>query len=140
MILVERELAKKNAAEVKTKSGPRPPEVRVQRISNDGKVYISFTNEMEFPSDLIEILNPKESDAKTSADAEGKTKDVCLIEKTNREDLLEVMMLDTETEGISDNLLGWTVSSLDGTSMVIDLQIAKPISVSQGEIPDLLLI
>ena len=34
-----------------------PPEMRVLRISNDGKVFLSFTNEMVFPGNFTDILN-----------------------------------------------------------------------------------
>ncbi len=57
-----------------------------------------------------------------------------------REDLIEVLMLDPETDKISDNLVSWTVSSLDSSSMVIDLGFKRPLHVSQGDIPDQLLV
>jgi hypothetical protein len=37
--------------------GKQPPEMRVLRISNDGKVFLTFTNYMNFPSNFTEILN-----------------------------------------------------------------------------------
>jgi len=43
----------------KIKSGPIPPEIRVKTISNTGKVTLTFTNKMNFPPELLEvILNP----------------------------------------------------------------------------------
>ena len=35
----------------------RPPEVRVLRISNNREVFLTFTNEMVFPSNFTDILN-----------------------------------------------------------------------------------
>ena len=35
----------------------RPPEMRVLSISNDGKLFLSFTNYMVFPTDFADILN-----------------------------------------------------------------------------------
>ena len=33
------------------------PEMRVLRISNDGKVFLSFNNYMVFPNNFTDILN-----------------------------------------------------------------------------------
>ena len=59
-----------------------------------------------------------------------------------REDLLEVILLatETETESTDENLTGWTISSLDKESIVIDLELTRPLLVSQGDKPDQLLI
>ena len=44
---------------VKAKSfgGPMPPEVRMSSISFDGKVSLTFTNEMNVPGNFTAILN-----------------------------------------------------------------------------------
>ena len=35
----------------------KPPEIRVLRNSNDAKVFLVFTNNMNFPSNFTDILN-----------------------------------------------------------------------------------
>ena len=49
-------------------------------------------------------------------------------------------MISTETESLSNNLAGWKVSSVTSTEMVIDLEFARPLHVSQSFAPDMLLI
>ena len=35
----------------------KPPDMQVLRISKDGKVFLTFTNDMNFPSNFIDMLN-----------------------------------------------------------------------------------
>ena len=53
-----------------------------------------------------------------------------------REDFIDVVLFDPETNDISDNLATWTISYLDKSSMVIDLELIRPLLVSQGDKPD----
>ena len=49
-------------------------------------------------------------------------------------------MLSSETETISDNLVGWAVSSVNSKEILVDLDFAEPLQVSQGDTQDLLLV
>ena len=55
-VLEQREEAKEAAAQL-DEDGNRPPEVRLGRISGDGRVRLEFTNSMQFPDkeDFIEL-------------------------------------------------------------------------------------
>ena len=60
--------------------------------------------------------------------------------KLVRKDLIDVILFDREEDKISDNLADWNISQVDSRSIVIDLEITRPLLVSQGDNPDLLLI
>ena len=49
-------------------------------------------------------------------------------------------MLNGDTEEIDNNLKSWTVTSVSGTEIVISLIFDKPILVSSGDYPDIILI
>jgi hypothetical protein len=70
---------------------------------------------MIFPPDFEDFLKTDSNDKKTSSDAHEKEKAIFsnVEQRINIEDLLTVVMLDYETEELSDNLAGWKVSSFD---------------------------
>ena len=39
--------------------GPKPTEVRMSKVSFDGKFSLTFSNEMDFPTDFAEKLNDR---------------------------------------------------------------------------------
>ena len=47
-VLMQREEAKEAATQL-DEEGNRPPEVRLGRISGDGRMSLEFTNSMQFP-------------------------------------------------------------------------------------------
>ena len=49
-------------------------------------------------------------------------------------------MLNGDTKEIDKNLKSWTVTSVSGTEIVISLIFNKPILVSSGDYPDIILI
>ena len=51
----------------------RPPEVRILRISNNGEVFFTFTNEMMFPGNFTEILNDRSVKGTSTADMDTET-------------------------------------------------------------------
>ena len=57
-----------------------------------------------------------------------------------REDFIEVILFDPEEDKISDNLAAWYIIYIDSRSIVIDLDITRPLLISQGDNPDQLLI
>ena len=53
-----------------------------------------------------------------------------------REDFIEVILFDPEEDKISDNLTAWYIIYIDSRSIVIDLDITRPLLISQGDNPD----
>jgi len=98
---VERELAKKRAAEAE--SSIRPPEVRVKTVSNNGKVIFTFTNEMVLTEDLLKLLDSQKDTNRQRS----------LTEDKQSKSLIEVIMLSYEAEAVSENLVSWSISSFD---------------------------
>ena len=78
--------------------GHRLPEVRTESISNEGKFELTFTNEMVFTGDLEGILNPKNTTNSTQIE--------------QRDDLLSLLVIRSETEEIDKNLIDWKVESI----------------------------
>ena len=62
-----------------------------------------------------------------------------LINESTSDKLLEVLMLSGETEEIDTNLKSWTVTSVSETEIIINLTFEKPILVSSGDNPDILM-
>jgi hypothetical protein len=106
-----------------------PPEVRISSASSDGKVSLTFTNEMIVPGNFTELLNVRNG-----------TEIYTLIskfnmEKKNFEDprwfidegvepdvLLEILMLRYEHgETLRGNLTSWTVLEANSTNIEIKL-------------------
>ena len=72
---------------------------------------------MMFPENLASMINEKSSDK-----------------------LLEVIMLNGDSEEIDKNLRSWSVTSTSSTNIDISLEFEKPILVSTGSNPDMLVI
>ena len=72
---------------------------------------------MMFPENLASMINEKSSDK-----------------------LLEVMVLNGDSEEIDKNLRSWSVTSTSSTNIDISLEFEKPILVSTGSSPDMLVI
>ena len=72
---------------------------------------------MKFPEDLASLINENTSDK-----------------------LLEILMLNGDTEEIDKNLRSWTVTYASSTRIDISLTFEKPITVSTGYSPDILFI
>ena len=96
---------------------PLYPEVRVGSISKQGEVRLDFTHTMRFPDNFAILINERSSDK-----------------------LIEVYMLNGDTKEIDQNLSSWTVTSTSSTNINIILDFEKPILVSAGTYPDLLII
>ena len=54
--------------------------------------------------------------------------------------LLEIVMINGDTQEIDSNLLQWTVTKSSSTKIYISLTFEKPLFVSQGDEADILLI
>ena len=95
-----------------------PPEIRVGSISANRRVIIEFTNAMEFPDTAKFIEENKKSGNK----------------------LLDLMMLSGDNEAIDPNLLSWVIVSVTSTTITVDLEFLTPLTVSQGDVPDKLIV
>ena len=103
------------------KDGYRPPEVRIPRVSYDAKVLLNFSNAMMFPSNFTAILNDR-----NYTDPE-------------KVRYLEMEMLTEEIETDRGSLISWNVTSVEPTLIKVDLKFDKPLYISQGKKPDILL-
>ena len=63
-----------------------------------------------------------------------------LINENASQLLLEILLINGDTEEIDKNLRSWTVTSVSSTKIDIDLTFEKPIIISTGDFPDILLI
>ena len=95
-----------------------PPEIRVGSISANRRVIIKFTNAMEFPDTATFIEENKNSNNK----------------------LLDMMMLSGDNEAIDPNLLSWVIVSVTTKAITVDLEFLTPLTVSQGDEPDKLIV
>ena len=55
-------------------------------------------------------------------------------------DLFTVQMMETDTERLSTNLAGWTLTSITATEVKLALKFIEPIKVSQGDEFDAILV
>ena len=109
------------------------------KISKEAELFLSFTNEMLFPSNFADILNGKNV-MKNSTDSKPvKNKRFMAQEKTGSS-LLILKMISFSTETIDENLFGWTVTDVSSRGITVRLNFTNPLQVSQGEKPDLILI
>ena len=79
---------------------------------------LKFTNKMKLPENFASIINDSTKDKK----------------------LLEIVMINGDSQEIDKNLRAWTVSKASSTQIDISLTFDKPLSVSQGDSPDIILI
>ena len=63
-----------------------------------------------------------------------------MINDKSSEKLLEVLMLNGDSEEIDKNLRSWSVTSTSSSSIDVSLDFEKPILVSTGSYPDMLVI
>jgi len=80
-----------NGKAVVATNGQRPPEVRILRISNDAKVFVTFTNEMDFPGNFPEMLNDRDSIASTQENQVKGAQE--LTDEAQRQGLLSLLIL-----------------------------------------------
>ena len=52
----QREIINQSAAD-RSSENVKPPEVRIGQLSNSGQIVVEFTNEMQFPDNLVELIN-----------------------------------------------------------------------------------
>ena len=56
------------------------------------------------------------------------------------EKVLDLVMISGKTKQPNDNMIGWKLISAEPTKLEVDLEFREPLEVSQGDIPDKLLI
>ena len=98
--------------------GNRPPELRLGKISSDGRIRLEFPNSISFPS---------------------KEEFVDINHKSNNE-LIDLVVYKGDEELLNDNLIGWEIVSVSSKLIEIDLNFEKPLLVSHGEAYDKLII
>ena len=106
-VLMQREEAKEAATQL-DEEGNRPPEVRLGRISGDGRMSLEFTNSMQFPDkeEFIELNNSTNSH------------------------LVDIRMLKGDSDEQNENLQDWKIVSVSSELIEIDLGFANPLEVS----------
>ena len=118
-------LNRKDVAQKRVKAkaiqGPMPPEIRMSAISFDGKVSLTFTNEMIFPDNFASVLNDRNKTTEILT-VFSKEKARKLGEKQKKQDYLQLVMLRSEyDENQKSNLISWTVSEANSKEIKIDL-------------------
>ena len=95
-----------------------PPEIRLGTISANRNMKIEFTGAMSFPE--------KEEFIQQNAEQALK--------------LLNIFMLSGDDEVIDDNLTSWKIKSVTAMQISVDLEFKSPLLVSQGDMPDQIVI
>ena len=114
------------------KKGLIPPEVRTKGISNSGELYLGFTKDIVFPSNLTAILNDK-SVSKKSLDTEHVKDNRTLADFLIGKSLLTLSLKSYVNDTISDNLTSWTVTSTSSRQIIVKFTLSQPLLVSQGD-------
>ena len=114
------------------KKGLIPPEVRTNGISNSGELYLGFTKDIVFPSNLTAILNDK-SVSKKSLDTEHVKDNRTLADDLINKSLLTLSLKSYVNDTISDNLTSWTVTSTSSRQIIVKFTLSQPLLVSQGD-------
>ena len=52
------------------------------------------------------------------------------VKRLTAKDLFTIQVMETDTEKLSNNLTGWTLTSLTATEVKITLEFAEPLKVS----------
>ena len=95
------------------------PEIRVDFIQNNGDLSLKFTHKMQFPDDIADLI---------------------IGRKLYPEKLIEIIMINGDTEEIDENLVSWFVTSASATNIDIRTEYEKPLFVSTGYAPDFLIL
>lgn len=73
------------------KDGKKPLDIQISKISNLGRVNLVFTEEMDFPQDLQELINNNQG---------------------QDDSVMEIQMIDPGDE-VNSNFLSWSFESFD---------------------------
>ena len=73
------------------KDGKKPLDIQISKISNLGRVNLVFTEEMDFPQDLQELINNNQG---------------------QDDSVMEIQMIDPDDE-VNSNFLSWSFESFD---------------------------
>ena len=106
-----------------------PPEMRIKKITGEGVVHIIFTNAMEFPDNLKDMINDQTTKQENQ-----------LRNLAEEEILFNLLMVSESEEEAVDNMIGWEVTSVTSTSMDVQMNFKKPIEVSQGDEADFIIV
>lgn len=114
--------------EARNSGGAYPPEARLGDIANDGTLIISFTEDMNWSDDLLSILKESQQGRRLSSeDGEQPTPSVSVVGLSAVD--MEVPILKS-----------WSIRYLNPKEMKINLDFIKPVEVSQGDEPDVLIV
>ena len=99
-----------------------PPEVRISSVTFDGKVSLTFTNEMVIPGNFTDILNDRNKKTEIlTVVSNNKTRSLSTM--LTKQDYLHLVMLCQESEEtIRGNLTSWTVTKADSKEIKIQLE------------------
>ena len=86
--------------------------MQVLKISKEGELNLSFSNEMLFPSNFMEILNGK-SVSRNSIDTKPLKSGRFMAQEKSSNSLITLKMISFATEAIDENLAGWTVTDVN---------------------------
>ena len=87
-----------------------PPEMRIVKITGAGVVNIEFTNAMEFPDNLKDLINEQ-------ATKSGEEKRAL----RGNDNYMSLMMVSKNEEEATDNLASWEVTLVSSKGMNLQL-------------------
>ena len=79
----------------------RPAEIRIGKITNDRKLTLTFTEAMDWPDNIVDLI--KNVDSKIDGRRD-------LVDQKDK--MLDIMMLSAEAEGVDSNLSDWSVEEI----------------------------
>ena len=98
----------KSAAEDEVKNGGKPLEVRIGLMNSDGEVELIFTEDMNFPDDLNQLIFDSQGD---------------------KDALMEISLIEPENK-VSTNINSWSLKSITSTKITLKVEYFFPLKVS----------
>ena len=107
----------------------RDPEIRVSDVDGNGQIELIFTQEIELPSNFVEIVNNRTAVINSG---QNKSFNESSIESAYDKDVnyLQLMVHDSETGGLDENLKSYAVTYADSEKIVIQMEFYERLKVS----------
>ena len=96
------------------------PELKLVDVSKNGEVLLRFSKEIKFPDEILQLSESRASEVAT-AEANGRSMETANGGSLTAKDLFTVQMMETDTERLSNNLAGWTLTSITATEVKLAL-------------------
>ena len=105
---------------------------------------LTFDHSMQFPSDLIELINSQATQSESQTDQSDQSDQTGVDSEQKKHDdalnFLTIELLDGETKLVKQNLKSWVVKDLSSSQIDIEFTLEDLLSVSQEDSTDILAI